>query len=180
MTKENTNMAEAINTALKKEGRGKYERLKSEAGGLHDQMNCVYAYMKGYLSEVDSSSSESNTDGKICITNFKARETAKIYQYQTSKTQWQLYSIEQCAKKWGLTYVQIFTLGEFLYSYCPSYAGVSADYVRLENIGKKISNQGAPPMAALNMAKIEKANELLEQARKYLEEAGQTLEIKIK
>lgn len=180
MTKESTNMGEAINNAIKKEGRGKYERLKSEAGGIHDQMNCVFSYMKGYLSEIDDSSSESDTDGKLCITDFKTREASKIHQYQIGKTQWQLYSIEQCAKKWGLTYVQIFTLGEFLYSYCPSYTGVAADYIRLENIGKKIGSQGAPPMAALNMAKIEKANELLEQARKYLEEAGQTLEVKIK
>lgn len=176
-----TNMEEAINKAIKKSARGKYERLKSEPGGLHDQMNCVYAYMKGYMSEIDeSTSSDSVTDGKLCVTDFKTREAVKVRLYQIDKTQWQLYAIEQCAKKWGLTYVQIFTLGEFLYSYCPSYSGCKSDYIRLENMGRKIGSQGAPPMAALNLAKIEKANELLDQARKYLEEAGQTLEVTIK
>lgn len=177
-----SSVGEEIVKAVRQKGQ-KYVRTKSEKGGIQDQMNCVYAFMEGYMSESDESDSISSIvcdDKKLCVTPAKARRKAQTYQYLTGKAQWQISAIEMHSKLWKLSLVQIFQLGEFLYCYCPQFTGSPEDYTRLKLIGKRTANSGKGPMAALNLAKIEHANDLIEQARKYLEEAGQTLEVTIK
>jgi hypothetical protein len=85
-----TNVGEEIVKAVRKGGRGRYERAKSEKGGIQDQLNCVYAFMQGFMDVMpdESNSSSKYEDDKICVTPAKIRKKAQVYQYRTGKTQW--------------------------------------------------------------------------------------------
>lgn len=177
------NVGEEILKAVKKNGRGKYERAKSEKGGLQDQLNCVYAFMEGYMSnsdESDSASSNKYDDDKLCITPAKTRKKAQVYQYRAGKAQWQLSAIEAHAKIWKLTYVQIFQLGEFLYCYCPQFEGTEDDFIRLKTMGARTANRGKGPMEVLTMAKFDKNMEELEELKKKFAAIGHDLTFDIK
>jgi hypothetical protein len=176
------NVGEEIIKAVKKQGRGKYERAKSEKGGIQDQLNCVYSFMEGYMSQADESDSGDNKyeDDKICVTPAKTRKKAQVYQYRTGKAQWQLSAIEAQAKIWNLTYVQIFQLGEFLYCYCPQFEGSEEDFRRLRTIGVRTANRGKGPMEVLTMAKFDKNVEALEELKRQFAAIGHDLTFTIK
>lgn len=176
------NVGEEILKAVKKQGRGKYERAKSEKGGLQDQLNCVYAFMEGYMSNSEESDSSSSKyeDGKLCVTGAKARKRSQVYQYRYGKAQWQLSAIEAHAKIWKLTYVQIFQLGEFLYCYCPQFEGTEDDFLRLRTMGGRTANRGKGPMEVLTMAKFDKNMEELEELKKKFAAIGHDLTFDIK
>lgn len=176
-----TNVGTEIVKELKKTNRGKYTRTKSEKGGLQDQMNCVYAFMEGYLKEADTSSSAVEPDDKkLCVTPFKSRNKSKIAQYRKGTAQWQIGSIEIQAKLWGLTCLQIFTLGEFLYCYCPGFTGSDDDFKRLAVFGRRVGLSGKGPMEALVMAKFDKIIAVLEEQVKIVEGMGHTLTYTLK
>lgn len=176
-----TTVGEDITKELKKTTRGKYARTKSERGGLQDQMNCVYAFMEGYMKEADVSSSVvEQDDNKLCVTPFKTRNKSKIAQYRKGSVQWQIGSIETQAKIWGLTCLQIFTLGEFLYCYCPGFTGSDEDFRRLTVFGRRVGLSCKGPMEALVMAKFDKIIAVLEEQVKLVEAMGHTLTYTIK
>ena len=176
------NVGEEIMKAVKKQGRGKYERAKSEKGGIQDQLNCVYAFMEGYLANVsqDSDSTDKYDDDKLCVTPAKARKKAQVYQYRSGKAQWQISAIEMHAKIWKLSYPQIFQLGEFLYCYCPAFSGNDSDFRRLETLGRRVANRGKGPMEVLTMAKFDKNMDELEELKKKFAELGHELVFDIK
>lgn len=175
-----TNVGKEVASAISKAGRGKYTRTKSEKGGIQDQMNCVYAFMEGYMKESDESEATTSLDdGKICITDFETRKKAQVYQYRTGKTQWQIGAIELHAKMWHLSLVEIFTLGEFLYCYCPSFSGSPTDWTRLKNFGKRVQELGLNPMKAMDIAKLQHIQEKAEELRKMAAEIGVEIQIKL-
>ena len=177
-----TNVGEEIVKAVRKNGRGKYERAKSEKGGIQDQLNCIHAFMEGYL---DNTSDESNSqskyeDDKLCVTPAKYRKHAQVYQYRTGKAQWQISAIEMYSKIWKLTYPQVFQLGEFLYCYCPGFEGSENDYNRLNTLGRRVANRGVGPMEVITMAKYDRHMEALEELQKQFAELGHELKFEIK
>lgn len=176
------NVGEEIVKAVRKGGRGKYERAKSEKGGIQDQLNCVYSFMVGYMDNApdDSSSTSKYDDDKLCVTPAKERKKAQVYQYRTGKAQWQISAIEMHSKIWKLSYPQIFHLGEFLYCYCPAFEGTEDDFKRLETLGRRVANRGVGPMEVINMAKYDKHMEALEELQKQFAELGHELKFEIK
>lgn len=177
-----TNVGTEIAKELKKTGRGRYERMKSEAGGIHDQMNCMWHFMQGYLSvnEDSDSSSVEQDDGKLCVTDYKTRVYQKINTYINGSAQWQIYSIEDCAKKWKMSIVDLFRISEYVYAYCPSYSGSKEDYKRMFNLGVQTADFGSTPMAVLEMGKLKKVNELKAQIEEICASLGKAVEIKLK
>ena len=176
------NVGEEIVKAVRKAGRGKYERAKSEKGGIQDQLNCVYSFMEGYLGIMpdESNSASRYEDDKLCVTPAKARKKAQVYQYRTGRTQWQISAIEMHAKIWKLSYPQIFQLGEFLYCYCPAFEGSENDFKRLETLGRRVANRGVHPLEVITMAKYDKHIEALEELQKQFAELGHELKFEIK
>lgn len=175
-----TNVGEEIKAAVKKGSRGKYVRAKSEKGGIQDQMNCLVAFMEGFRKEaVEDSSSVDLDDGKLCVTDFESRKKSQVYQYRSGKVQWQISAIELHSKIWKLTLVQMFTLGEYLYCYCPGFTGSSDDYIRLTQLGRRVGLRSNDPMEALTMAKYDKAMEVVEQAKQMLEALGHAVKFEI-
>lgn len=177
-----TNVGTEIAKELKKNGRGRYERMKSEPGGIQDQMNCMWHFMQGYLSvnEESDSSSAVYDDGKLCVTEYKIRVQQKINTYLNGSAQWQIHSIEECAKKWKMTLVELFRISEYVYAYCPSYSGTKEDYKRMFNLGVQTADFGNTPMAVLEMGKLKKVNELKAQIEEICATLGKTVELKLK
>ena len=176
-----TNVGKEINEAIKKTGRGRYERMKSEPGGIQDQMNCMWHFMQGYLSvNENSDSSLEQDDGKLCITAYKTRVQQKVNTYLNGSAQWQIHSIEECAKKWKMTLVELFRISEYVYAYCPSYTGTKDDFKRMFNLGVQTADFGSTPMAVLEMGKLKKVNELKAQIEEICATIGKTVELKLK
>lgn len=146
---------------------------KSQPGGIQDMMNAVDAYMRGYGFEYVASEDEEN----ICKVSDKGRTAHCRNAYRLNKAQWQIGHIEIAAKEWGLDLLEMFELAKFLLSYCPSFTGTHADYIRLKNLGRSVKDLGLAPTKASDIAKIKQLQEAVEQVRKLAEAAGVQLNI---
>lgn len=146
----------------------KYVHRQSTPGGIHDQMNCINAFMVGYGFVLD-------------VADPEQKKTKDIrYQYATNRTQWQIGQIELACQQWGLSVVDALKLAEYLYCYCPSYSGSNEDYERLRRLGSGVKALGVHPTKAPDLGDIEDIRERAIELQKLAEDRGLHIIFEIK
>lgn len=142
-----------------------YKKQMSKAGGIHDQLNCLVAYMEGYGYRLRGDDEE------------QERTRSIRYTYRSNYAQWQIGQIEILSEQIGLDLVQMFTLSKYLYDYCPSFNHTQQDYERLRRLGASVKSLGLDPTRAQDVGKIQDIQEQLDSIKAQAERLGLDLKV---